>query len=483
MEDVDAALKRCNGMIDTSRIKPLVDLLRALRERLSDSQGNLKPVAARLIGLILGASDTTAQAKLGKIVYGPLINAAMNDNKKNMHDAALEALRAGTSVPALEGDGPNQDAMEPFVVALVTELGESEFKVCSNMSCFLIMNHTDYKLTLNFHLVQAAGIPDVLRLTSAFIGSIPCLTNIAAPHGESLGDKFAHVIVMCLTSSKSDIRSEAEALLGDSLKHGVIAIDSVKGKAGRLKPALQRSVGPVIAKLSSAAQGVSNDAPMEDPMHGASSTSLGVVEDEKPKRVPVLQRKPVVVSQPKPVIHDGRKKEQDHVEMHTSIAHPLVARAGSSGIQKSRAAIRAMTWPEYPEEPTGTTLLGSLKKAWSPLIPVESTRILFPDRGIKKQDDAMDGCELLTRALALDRAEEGCAVVEQVGMVLKWAVFVLCSKESTVGLQSLLSLFADLFDYLKDSKYELSDAEALQVVPFLFDKASVAKVSMSGYIS
>ena len=129
MEDVDAALKRCNGMIDTSRIKPLVDLLRALRERLSDSQGNLKPVAARIIGAILGASDVSSQGKLGKVVYGPLINAAMNDGKKNMHDAALEALRVGTSIPALEGSGPNEHAMESFVVALVAELGESEFKV------------------------------------------------------------------------------------------------------------------------------------------------------------------------------------------------------------------------------------------------------------------------------------------------------------------------------------------------------------------
>ena len=130
MEDVDAALKRCNGMIDTSRMKPLVDLLRALRERLSDSQGNLKPVAARLIGSILGASDVNAQGKLGKVVYAPLINAAMNDGKKNMHDAALEALRVGTSVPALEGKGINEHSMESFVVALVAELGESEFKVC-----------------------------------------------------------------------------------------------------------------------------------------------------------------------------------------------------------------------------------------------------------------------------------------------------------------------------------------------------------------
>jgi hypothetical protein len=67
-------------------------------------------------------------------------------------------------------------------------------------------------------------------------------------------------------------------------------------------------------------------------------------------------------------------------------------------------------------------------------------------------------------------------VIEQLGLVMKWTGYVLCSKESTVGLQELLSLFADLFDFLRENKYELSDSEALLLVPILFDKASVAKV-------
>ena len=137
MEEVDAALKRCSGMIDTTKMKPLVDILRALRERLGDSQGNLKPVAARLIGSILSFSDKQSQGKLGKVVYAPLINAAMNDNKKNMHDASMGALRVGTSMNSLEGEGPNSLALEPFVVALVGELGESElkvrYKICADM--------------------------------------------------------------------------------------------------------------------------------------------------------------------------------------------------------------------------------------------------------------------------------------------------------------------------------------------------------------
>jgi hypothetical protein len=131
MEEVEGALKRCSGLLDTSNLKPLVELLRALRERLSDSQSNLKPVSARLIGSILSSVDATSQGKLGKIVFGPLINSAMNDSRKIMHDASMEALRVGTSLAPLEGEGPNDQALESFIASLAGELDESEFKVSS----------------------------------------------------------------------------------------------------------------------------------------------------------------------------------------------------------------------------------------------------------------------------------------------------------------------------------------------------------------
>ena len=129
MEDVESTVGRCVGLLDTTKLKPLVDLLRALRERLSDSQSNLKPVAARLIGTILSVVDAPSQAKLGKVAYGPLISCAMNEQRKAMHDACMEALGVGTSLPRLEGGGPNEQALEQFVVGLVGALDESDFKV------------------------------------------------------------------------------------------------------------------------------------------------------------------------------------------------------------------------------------------------------------------------------------------------------------------------------------------------------------------
>lgn len=107
----------------------LAKLSKALRDRLSDTQINLKPIAARVIGGMLSSVDKATQAKIGKIVFGPLITAAMNDIKKPMRDASLEALKAGTTVASLDGGGINAEALEEFVVALVNEVNERSSRV------------------------------------------------------------------------------------------------------------------------------------------------------------------------------------------------------------------------------------------------------------------------------------------------------------------------------------------------------------------
>jgi hypothetical protein len=131
LDEVEMTLKRVTGLVNVSgsHSKNVVDLTRALRDRLSDTQINLKPVAARTIAALLSVVDKSTQAKLGRIVYAPLINAAMNDIKKPMRDAALEALRSGTMASELLGGGINEEALEPFIVALVGEVTEASARV------------------------------------------------------------------------------------------------------------------------------------------------------------------------------------------------------------------------------------------------------------------------------------------------------------------------------------------------------------------
>jgi hypothetical protein len=131
LDEVEMTLKRITGLVNVSgsHSKNVVDLTRALRDRLSDTQINLKPVAARTIAALLSVVDKSTQAKLGRIVYAPLINAAMNDIKKPMRDAALGALRSGTMASELLGGGINEEALEPFIVALVGEVTEASARV------------------------------------------------------------------------------------------------------------------------------------------------------------------------------------------------------------------------------------------------------------------------------------------------------------------------------------------------------------------
>ena len=62
-------------------------------------------------------------------MFGPLINAAMNDNKKLMRDTAMDALEKSTRKLDTEGGGSNPFSMESFMSSMVGELEDSEFKI------------------------------------------------------------------------------------------------------------------------------------------------------------------------------------------------------------------------------------------------------------------------------------------------------------------------------------------------------------------
>lgn len=320
---------------------------------------------------------------------------------------------------------------------------------------------------------KAGGIADVLDLTQSFAEALPDL-------GKSLEQRFCAVLVEGLTSSKADIRSAMESLLDSCVARNVVSLGTLKKSAGKMKPAKQRSVGPILAKLSSNnGESASRSATEEEAEErNASRTSMS----QKSKKNSVRQN-PIAKKISAVLESEAEKlKPQEHRDSRNSaVTNPLVGNNGPAGLNKSKAASRALTWPDYPEEPLGTSLYNGLKKAWSPLLPPDSAKKLFPDGGIRKQDDAMDGCDLLSRAMVMERSGEEFALIEQFDLILKWTAFVLCSKESTVGLQALLAFFFDLFDFLRETKYELSDSEAITIIPWIFDKASIAKVRSGNF--
>lgn len=112
----------------------MAELVRAIRDRLSDTQINLKPLAARVIGKMLSHMEKGAQAKFGQLLYAPLVSGVMNDIKKPMRDACLESLKAGTSLPAIDGGGLNEESLENLINGVVAEVTETSIKVCKEKS-------------------------------------------------------------------------------------------------------------------------------------------------------------------------------------------------------------------------------------------------------------------------------------------------------------------------------------------------------------
>jgi hypothetical protein len=257
---------------------------------------------------------------------------------------------------------------------------------------------------------------------------------------------------------------------------GSIPLDRVRACTDRLKPAQQRGVGSILAKLaralSAGSHGEKENVPGAEraPEHAQQRTTKtsarggGKAERHAPST-------PRIADEPKhntPGHHHRSPRSEAPV-------HPLIASSGTRNFEKSRASLRTLVWPEYPEEPLGDELFLQLKKAWSPVLPSTTVTAIFPIGGIRKQDDGTTGCECLKKAILFERAGDGVAIEEQLELIFRWITVVLCSKEHTVGLQALLTTTTELFAYLRDIKYEVSDSEAMLLIPFVLEKASLAK--------
>ena len=476
IEEVSTSLKSCNGLLDASgaNLRFMVELCRALRDRLTDTQINLRPLAARTIGDLVSKVDKPTQSRLGKIVFPALVNSSMHDIKKPVRDAAIDAITSGVRSSSLEGSEPNEDSLEALFVAFTSEFNDTA--------------------------LRSTGLADLLSCLHSFVEYLPNFMEISSSQGSTLGDRYAKVLIDCLSSSKAEVRSAAFSLIEKSIEHDVIATSICHQTVDVMKPAKQRSVAPLIAKLakpSSMKTGEKENVPSPDTraskashVAGESSPAAkipggrasindnrsGSISRQEPGSVGNSSRRGSIGRQePK---HSNRQQMSrsrnqlppSHQPSKESSGHPLLPRTGGRAIQPKYVA-----WPQFPEEPNGPLFM-NLKRSWSTALPPSSSAKLFPPGGIKKQDDAKEGCELLERALTMELDSGSHEVVDiHLECMLKWIAFVLCCKEATVGLQSILSLIDKLFGFLLELKRGLSEDEVCVIVPFLIEKTSNAK--------
>ena len=97
--------------------------------------------------------------------------------------------------------------------------------------------------------------------------------GVVSVGGKLLGQQFAAVIVLCLTSSKTETRAAATSLLEAAIENDVITQEGTRKATETLKPANQRTVAPLIAKFFSKKEpkATAELAPIETSLTGESS--------------------------------------------------------------------------------------------------------------------------------------------------------------------------------------------------------------------
>ena len=330
--------------------------------------------------------------------------------------------------------------------------------------------------------------------------------------------QFAQAILKCLTSSISETRSIAENILKDCIKNRILNISSVEKAATKLINAEQRKVRPILDSLGSMAI---EDIPTERSprknvarpsstipfhKHGRESparpkstvpfqhamkkspvrpsTSSSRVSGRSRERSSISNRKRSM-SRNRRESTSGSKQGSEHSNIFSDLMsdpafHPLKSETAITISKSHRSNKQREHLPEYPEEPSGKDTLNDLKRSWAPLLPHSSVEILFPTSGIRVQDDACMGCELLSRGteMFIESGEEDI-LINQIDLVIRWYTYALCSRETTKGMQSLISFLLKLATLLRNSEYQFTDSESFMLLPYLLEKAGAAKVRRS----
>lgn len=386
--------------------------------------------------MMLGVTDGTSQGRIARLVFPSLVSASMSDIKKPVRDASLDAIRDGFHIPQLAGGGFNKESVEALMFAVSEQVNETTSR--------------------------AIGLPDILQLLCSLDSNLPDMGQFPTIKGSSFLDRYCDCLMACLTSSKSETRAAATNLLDLSIGKGLDK-EALARSLQKLKPANQRTVGGILAQYQNTMVTEVDDVKQVKalpPAAGAEAkqaplTGMGATKGKRVPRYPEPQTS---------------TSAEGALSASKDGAHPLAGRSRG----RSNAVTSSLTWPEYPEEPSSNAL-ASLKKHWGSQLPATSLAPLFPSTGFRKQDDATDGCSLLGTSIEQDQREGTAVCVDHLSFIFRWIVCALCAKESTVGLQAVLSLVRDTLAFLTTRKVELPDSDVSTLIPFLVEKSSIAK--------
>jgi len=328
-------------------------------------------------------------------------------------------------------------------------------------------------------------LPELLRFTYEnvqFLPKISPTTSSARVLGLEL--HFAHQLVACLASSRAEVRHSAETLMKSCAHLGVLSSASVLNGLDKLLPAQQRGVRSIV--LEAFKQESSAISDKEDLYEGKQAVgSIRASKSDYDDNTFQSPAKEVISHHPRLQFAEtnaNEKPSQSSMQVMELPVHPLV----QTSVQNQRlmdkvervSAKKKDNWPEFPEVPSGKDYF-MLRKIWVCYLPPDTISILLPQAGFTKQDDAIPGIDILSDAVKADKRNSNKVIlIDHLDFIFKWITFVLNCRESTTGMQAILSFIIVLFQFLVTREYNLTDCEAIILLPHLLEKGGASKVSM-----
>lgn len=457
LENILAACERSGHYLDPG--KNSGELVKSLKARMNDTQANLKPIAAAVIGHLVASFEISIGSKLLRLVAEALLGG-LADNKKSMRDATTAAMQIAVTQNKTE-EGAVGDPL--LVGVLVSPVGEA--------------------------------------LTSTVVGRqellMWLLPQVDAMRPEHACAELTAPLVTCMQDKIAAVRTLAEQVLYAMMTKNLISKVALDKAVRDLPPATKRSLQPSIDKLMAVQVGSSASS-------GATTTGATTTASSVSTAMDATLKKsgPIDVSAPKSAIPSIRSSGIPgpgssslpiassripaistttvpvSVPLSTVVESIAVVAAESSNggtsewklkrTTKSKRLDDRIIWPQPPEEP-GEADLMTLKAAWEPFLSPDFTQALFPPikSGILNQDSVSgvmnDLCTQLDSPPALWLSHSD--------FIIRYLSCCLCLRETGPGMIKVLQALLLLFLYMKREAYLLHDAEIAFILPHLIDKA------------
>ncbi len=434
MEAIIAGCERSGHYLEAS--KGTLELVRALKPRLNDTQANLKPIASAAIGHIVTSMDTDNGVKVLRFVASSLIGAVA-DNKKAMRDSAIATLQSIVTL-----NGSLQVADPQLMGCLLTSSAEG----LSNP-----VGRQELLAWIQLH-VDGAGV------------RVEC-------------NDIADALVLSLQDKMAVVRTLAEQVLTALIAKALINRQAVDKATRDLPPATKRALQGSIDRMLAAfgtkrAAAVGQTAPVAEAAH------VEVKEEAAPAAAPVAAKAAAASSSAA-----GAAPRPAQTASHAPAAAPAAVAvtassssedhsSGSESLKRTNKSRRneeffKQNWPQPPEDP-GENEFAALKREWEPLISADMAQLLFPQSrfGAPTQESMVNGAMEL---VSLISSHTSVALTHS-DFILRWATYVLCLREAATGLLKILQLFQAVFEASKSLGLVLHDAEAGLALPHLIER-------------